>query len=120
VIASPSKVSEGEPVISEKERFPLAFRRIEVVNKAEICRLGQLLLLSLTGFLVAGWFLSRALIMTFFLLGGIAEVVFGMALRQGMVSPRLPLARVLGYTGGFAISLLMLMYIMLRAVNLMH
>jgi O-antigen ligase len=120
VIASPSKVSEGEPVISEKERFPLAFRRIEVVNKAEICRLGQLLLLSLTGFLVAGWFLSRAFIMTFFLLGGIAEVVFGMALRQGMVSPRLPLARVLGYTGGFAISLLMLMYIMLRAVNLMH
>jgi hypothetical protein len=58
--------------------------------------------------------------MTLFVLGGIAEVVFEMALRQGMVSPRLPNALVLRYSGVLAISLLVLMYIMLRITNLTH
>jgi hypothetical protein len=51
-----------------------------------------LLVLSLTGFLVAGWFLSRAYVMTFFLLGGMVEVVYEMALRRGMITSRLSLA----------------------------
>jgi hypothetical protein len=32
----------------------------------------------------------------------------------------LPLKRVLGYAGGLAISLLLVMYIMIRFLNLMH
>jgi hypothetical protein len=119
-IASPSKVSEAEPIESADEKFPLSTRKIEAVDKAEVNRLGRLLVLSLTGFLVAGWFLSRAYVMTFFLLGGMVEVVYEMALRRGMIAPRLPLARVLPYTGGLAISLVLLMYIMLRITNLMH
>jgi len=79
-----------------------------------------LVVLSFTGFLVAGWFLSRAYVMTFFLLGGIAEVVYEMALQRGMIAPRLPKARVLSYSGIFAISLVLLMYILLRLTNLMH
>jgi hypothetical protein len=39
--------------------------------------------LSFTGFLVAGWFLSRTYVMTFFLLGGMVEVVYEMALQRG-------------------------------------
>jgi hypothetical protein len=93
---------------------------MEVIDKAEINRLGRLLILSLTGFLVAGWFLSRAFVMTFFLLGGMVEVVYEMALRQGMVAPRLRLARVLPYSGILAVLLILLMYVMLRTVNLMH
>jgi hypothetical protein len=58
--------------------------------------------------------------MTFFLLGGMAEVVFEMALRRGMVAPRLRLARVLPYAGILVVSLFLLLYILLRIVNLRH
>jgi len=120
VTASPGKVSEGEPIIAEEGPFPQASRKIEEVDKAEVNRLGRLLVLSLTGFLVAGWFLSRAFVMTLFLLGGMAEVAYEMALRRGMIAARLKLARVLSYAGGLAIALILLMYIMLRTANLMQ
>ena len=120
VINSPEKVDEGKPLVPEKELFPQAARKIEEVDKAEINFLGRLLVLSLTGFLVAGWFLSRAFVMTFFLLGGMAEVAYEMALKRGMIAPRLPLARVLVYAAGLAVSLVIVMYIMLRILNLMH
>jgi hypothetical protein len=58
--------------------------------------------------------------MTFFLLGGMVEVVYEMALCRGMIAPRLRMARLLPYVGGFEVSLVLLMYIMLRTVNLMH
>jgi hypothetical protein len=58
--------------------------------------------------------------MTLFLLGGMVEVIYEMALQRGMIAPRLRLARVLPYAGGLAISLILLMYIMLRITNLMH
>jgi O-antigen ligase len=119
-IASPAKVSEGEPIIPEEEPFPQAARKIETVDKAEINRLGHLLILSLTGFLVAGWFLSRAFVMTFFLLGGMVEVVYEMALQRGMIAPRLRLARVLPFAGILAFALVLLLYIMLRILNLMR
>jgi hypothetical protein len=94
--------------------------KMELIDQAEIGRLGRLVVLSLTGFLVAGWFLSRAYVMTFFLLGGIAEVVFEMALERGMIAPRLRASRVIRYSGVLAFSLVFLMYIMLRTANLMH
>jgi hypothetical protein len=58
--------------------------------------------------------------MTFFLLGGMTEVVFEMALRRGMVAPRLALARVLPYAVVVMISAFLFIYLMLRIVNLMH
>jgi len=119
-IASPAKVSEAEPILSEKDFFPLATKEVKVVDKAEVNHLGRLLVLSFTGFLVAGWFLSRTYVMTFFLLGGAVEVVYEIALRQGMIAPRLRLARALSYSGGLAVLLVLLMYILLRTVNLMH
>jgi hypothetical protein len=119
-IASPEKVSEGRQIEPERGLFPAGARKIETLDKAEVNHLGRLLVLSFTGFLVAGWFLSRAFVMTFFLLGGIAEVAFEMALRQGMVAPRMRLGRTLAYAGLVAVGLILLMYIMLRTVNLTH
>jgi len=118
--ASPGKVSEGEPIVAEEGIFAQATRKIEAVDKADVNRLGRLLILSLTGFLVAGWFLSRAFVMTLYLLGGMTEVVYGMALRRGMIAPRLRLSRVLVYAAGLTVSLVIMMYIMLRTLNLMH
>ncbi|MGA2168041.1 MAG: O-antigen ligase family protein [Terracidiphilus sp.] len=119
-VASPAKVNEAEPMVPEEELYPRAARKVEEVGKAEVNSLGRLLVLSLTGFLVAGMFLSRAFVMTFFLLGGMAEAVFEMALQRGMIAPRLRLTRVLPYAGGLTISLVLLMYIMVRILNLMH
>jgi len=120
VISSPAKVSEGEPVVAEEVPFPHAPMRADAIDKAEINNLGQLLLLSLTGLLVAGWFLSRAFVLALFLLGGMTEVVYQMALQRGMVGPRLGLARVLVYAAGFAISMLIVVYIMLLILNRMQ
>ncbi|MGC9158978.1 MAG: O-antigen ligase family protein [Terracidiphilus sp.] len=119
-IASPLKVSDGQQAEPEEQLFPRARGKIESLDKAEVNRLGRLLVLSFTGFLVAGWFLSRAFVLTFFLLGGVAEVVFEMALRQGMVAPRMPLEKVLFYAGILSVTLIVLMYVMLRIVNLAH
>ncbi len=119
-VASPLKVSEGEPIAVEESLSPQPEWKMEEIDKAEINRLGRLIILSLTGFLAAGWFLSRAFVMTLFLLGGMAEVVYQMALDRGMIAPRLPLARVLPYVGGLAVSLVLTMYILLRIVNLTH
>jgi O-antigen ligase len=119
-VASPTKVTEGEPIVPEELRLPQPAWKVQALDKAEINRLGRLLVLSLTGFLVAAWFLSRAYVMTFFLLGGMAEVVFQMALDRGMIAPRLPLARTLVYAGVLMISLLAAMYVLLRIVNLTH
>jgi O-Antigen ligase len=119
-VASPEKVSEGSPPLPEVGLFPQPKRQNEEIDKAEINRLGLLMVLSLTGFLVQGLFLSRAYVLTLFLLGGMAETVYEMALQRGMVAPRLRFERVLKYTGGLTISLVVLMYIMVRVLNLMR
>jgi len=119
-IASPAKVSEAEPILSEEGLFPQTTRKIEVVDKAEVNHLGRLLVLSFTGFLVAGWFLSRTYVMTFFLLGGAVEVVYEMALQRGMIVPRLRMGRALPNSAVLSVLLVLLMYIMLRITNLMR
>jgi hypothetical protein len=120
VLASPKKVSESEPVAFEGESFPPSKGKLEDIDKVEINRLGRLLVLSLTGFFVTGWFLSRSYALMLFLQGGMIEVVYEMALRRGMVPSRLRLARTARNSAGLAIALVLLMYVMLRTVNLTH
>ena len=120
MIASPVKVTGREPTSEVTGRAPVFATRIDAIDKAEVNHLGRVVLLSLTGFLVAGLFLSRAYVLTLFLLGGIAEVVFEMGFRRGMIAARLRLPRVALYSGGLTIALVLLMYIMIRVLNLMH
>jgi hypothetical protein len=93
-------------------------RDAEEAQATEIKWMGLCVLLSITGFLVAGWFLSRALVVTLFLLGGMAEVLFEMALERGMVSPRLPFRRTMGYAALLSLALVLVMYLLLRVTNL--
>lgn len=118
VIASPKRVADAENAPAEEGLLPFYERKSAVLDKAEINRLGYCLLLSLTGFLAAGWFLSRAFVMTLFLLGGMSETVYEMALSHGMTPPRLPLGRVLVYSFGLMIGSLTLVYITVRILNL--
>lgn len=117
-VANPKGVAERKTVALTDSYFGLAPPSPTLPEEAEIRRLGWLLALSMTGYLVTGWFLSRAFILTFFLLGGLTEVTYQMALQRGMVSPPLPMRRVLRYSGLLAIGLVLLMYIMLRIMNL--
>ncbi len=119
-IASPEKVSDGRPILIEKYLLRQAASKVEALDKAEVNQMGRLLILSFTGLLVTGWFLSRPYILTFFLLGGMVEAVFEMALRRGMVAPRQQMVRVLQNSGILAVSLILLMYIVLRIANLMR
>jgi len=120
VVASPGKVSEGKPAVIEELAMPYATRKIKAIDKAEVIRLGRLTILSLTGFLAAGWFLSRALAMTLFLLGGVAEVVYQMALERGMIGPRMRMRRVFLYAGGMTFALVLTMYIVVLILNRIH
>lgn len=119
-LASPERVKESETVQEEPDLYPVPARKLEVLDKSDINHMGRILLLSLTGYLVAAWFLSRAYVVTLFMLGGFVEVVFEMALRSGMVAPRIKFGRVLVYSGVLAVSCILTMYIALRVVNVVH
>ncbi|MGA3129914.1 MAG: O-antigen ligase family protein [Terracidiphilus sp.] len=120
LIASPKKVGEADGTKIDDTGTHFADWKGPELGRAEINHLGYCLLLSLTGFLVAGWFLSRAYVMTFFLLGGMVEMVYEAARRRGMVAPRLRLTRVLFRSLLLMIGLITAVYILLRIINLMH
>ncbi len=115
-----NKGSPREPGPLMENAYPLAPPGLQVLDADDIVRFGRLLVLSFTGFLVAGWFLSRAYVMTLFVLGGLAEVTCQMALQRGMISRRLPFGRVLRYSGLMTVGFILMMYILLRIVNLTH
>jgi hypothetical protein len=119
-IASPEKTTEGEPIVPEETLPGYSMPTPEFLDKAEINRLGKLVLLSLVGFMVTGMFLSRAFAATLFLVAGIAEAVYQMALKRGIVSPRMPYFRVIAYSGPLAVALVLGIYLSLRVTNLMH
>ena len=98
----------------------MKFWRGAALGKAETNQMGYCLLLSLVGFLAAGWFLSRAYVMTFFLLGGLIDVIYEAALKQGMAPTRLPLARTSSRALLLMIGLMTVVYLSLRVMNLMH
>jgi O-antigen ligase len=119
-VASKRQANEGDKSIFKEDLTPEPAICLESSSTSEVSHLGRLVVLSFTGFLVTGWFLSRSFVLTFFLLGGIAEVVFQLALERGMVDSRMPLARVLRNSGVLMIVLLLAMYVLLRLVHLMH
>jgi hypothetical protein len=116
--ASPENVHDPVPVVIEESRFPQPEMTLEEIDKNEIVRFEQLLFLSLTGLLVAGWFLSRTFVSTLFLLGGMTEVVYQMGLRRGMIPPRLRFDRVLPYSAALTVGLIVLLYVSVRILNL--
>ena len=118
LLSSPKRVEDIEEV--ETDEFPLLSRpwKGTALDKPEINHWGYCLLLSLVGFLATGWFLSRAFVMTLFLLGGIVEVLYETARRRGMTPPRLALQRTFVYSSWLMVGSVTAVYIMLRILNL--
>ncbi|WP_035358838.1 O-antigen ligase family protein [Edaphobacter aggregans] len=85
----------------------------------EIQRISRLMLYSIVGYFVAGWFLSRAFIMTLFIYGGMVQVIYRMALDQQLAPPRMNFYKVVQYSAAGAIGLILVVYIMLRVEHMM-
>jgi O-Antigen ligase len=117
IVALPSRVSDGKPVPTEETPLHGPVKNRESIDKQQVLRWGRAISISLIGFLVAGFFLSRAFVMTLFLLGGVAEVIYSLALDREMVVPRMSFSRVAAYSAILAASLLIVLYISLRIVN---
>lgn len=120
LVAFRKPVLKREPAASSDSAYPLGPPGLNIPDEHEIARFGRLLVLSFTGFLVTGWFLSRAYVLTLFLLGGCTEAVFEMARERGMVLTRLPFGSVLKYSVLMMFGLVVVIYIMLRIINLTH
>lgn len=119
-VASPNGLVDSIPLPVDESPYAYAPVSMEKLDKEDIHHMGRLIMLSLVGFLVAAMFLSRAFVMSFFMLGGMAEVIFQMALDRRMIAPRLPLGRVLAYSGALSLVLVPGMYVIVRVLNAMH
>jgi O-antigen ligase len=90
----------------------------ELPPPEEIDRIGQLMLISIVGYFVAGWFLSRAYIMTLFIYGGMVQVIYSMALARNIAKPRMKAFKVIQYSAIGSVGLIFVVYIMLRLQHL--
>jgi hypothetical protein len=85
----------------------------------EIQRIARLTLNCIVGYLIAGWFLSRAYVMILFIYGGMVQVIYRMALEQDLAPPRMKGTKVVKYAGLGAVGLIFIVYLMLRGQHLM-
>ncbi len=116
--ASPDKVAAGDPDPTDEDPWSFSKRMKGKIDQKELIRLGRLLVISFTGFLTTGFFLSRAFVLTFFLLGGMTEVLYQMGLQRRMIPPRLKLGRVLLYSAPLSIGLILSVYLLMRVTFL--
>jgi hypothetical protein len=91
----------------------------EKLPPEEIQRIARLMLISIVGYFVAGWFLSRAYIMTLFIYGGMVQVIYRMALDQELAPPRMKFHKVVQYSALGAVGLIFVVYVMLRVEHMM-
>ncbi len=88
------------------------------LSAEQIRGMARLSLLSLAGFLITGWFLSRAYVMLLFLYGGLAQVIYQMALNRGLVPARMRMGRAARLSFMSSIGLILVVYIILRLQNM--
>lgn len=83
-------------------------------QQEDVRRMARLLITCLTGFLVAGWFLSRALSTWLFLYCGMTQAVVLMAARAGLRTKADPVSFLLRWSVIIAVGLLVLVYATLK------
>ena len=117
---------DGDPgAISSslKKRIPVRHpMAVSVTNLSalEVRSIIRLLVASLTGFLTAGWFLSRATSIWLFMYCGMLYAACQMGTEAGIVPPEESLASSLGWSFAVTLGLIMLISIILRLRNIGH
>ena len=89
-------------------------------DEAEVRRLAGLMVIGLGGYLVAGWFLSRAYVMTLFLYGGMVQVLLRLARDGGFAPEGTKLLRLMRWTAAISFVLLTAVYVILRLRNVLN
>jgi O-antigen ligase len=89
------------------------------ITLPEIKRLGGLMVVCLSGFLVAGWFLSRSYVMWLFIFGGMTQSIVQIAEAKGLPSPLPSIGRLAKISFYTSIALLLVVYAILRTRGLM-
>jgi hypothetical protein len=84
------------------------------VGVGEIQVMARMLLLALTGFLTAGWFLSRALSPWMFMYGGIIFALERLAASKDIVLKKEPFPFILRWSVTIGLALLALVYVTLK------
>ena len=90
----------------------------DLLPRAEAERISGLMMVSLAGFLAAGWFLSRAYPMTLYVNLGIAACVARLARQAGVAPPPLPFARAAWISFATGLALVMVVYVIIRIQHL--
>ena len=88
-------------------------------SEADIRQMAWVVVVALFGFLVAGWFLSRAYAPWLFVYGGMSHSIYKMAERRGLTPASPSLSRLLKLSSWVAAGLLLFVYIILRVDHLM-
>jgi O-antigen ligase len=86
---------------------------------AELQRMASVTLVMLSGFLTAGWFLSRAYTMSVFLYAGIAAVVYRMGREREIVPPPMPFSRAARAAAIACVCAVTAVWVILRVNHLM-
>ena len=84
------------------------------ISPAEVQRMGQLLIISFTGFLAAGWFLSRAYTIVFFVYVGIAAAIYRIAHHRGLTRRPISTGAIIKRSAVIAVVLILIVYVGLR------
>ena len=80
----------------------------------EVQRLCSLALVSLSGFLAAGWFLSRAYTMSVFLYAGMTAVMYRIARNQSLAPPPMPILRAARAAAVACVVFIFIVYLFVR------
>lgn len=110
--------SQEKPIAMPLHLAPLVEDEEETPPPEEIARIALLMFTCVIGYFVAGWFLSRAYIMTLFIYGGMVQSVYRMALTRGIAAPRLKPLKIAQYSAVASVVLIIIVYAMLRIQHL--
>lgn len=121
-ISASASLSTGQNARETDEDAPLYLQNEQLDEKLpseEIRRVAGLMLIGLVGYFVAGWFLSRAYVMTLFIYGGMVQAIYRMALDQDLAPPRLKFFQIAKYSAIWSVVLIFIVYIMLRIQHML-
>lgn len=118
-LGAPAAEPFAEPPSGQAETaFPHDGGAKEVWSREEIHRMNNLMMISLTGFLTAGWFLSRPYTMTLYVNAGIAAAVYQISRRQDFVARPMSFGRSAKLSALASVAGVLLVYLIIRIEHL--
>ena len=107
-----------ETSVASDDPFGSAPSGPKLESEAGIRQMAWVMAVCLTGFLTAGWFLSRSYVMWLFMYGGMIQAIYHMAVTRGVEIPPTTFGRIAKISAIVATVLLLAVYVILRVKSL--